>query len=305
MLDSPFATLFGSVPLPALGFAAYAAVAAAAAKLAVSSSNSASSSSGGGGNNDGDDDDDERENVNKLASSVVAAGAGALGAASLSLVFLLTGADAFLGASCAWCYTSAALSAGIVAATFAPMTGLERGRAAAPALSGAAASFSALVVSWTLSGLLVLGPSGPAVAAGGQTRDFDIPFAEPEVTRLSSPRALGLARALRASGAEMFGAFWCSHCFEQKQAFGVAAQADLPYVECYPDGFRRGTRPAAACVAAGVEGFPSWRIGGKMYEGEKSFDELEEALRRAEAKGAIAKAVGGGGRLLPEAPALR
>lgn len=304
MLDSPFATLFGSVPLPALGFAAYAAVAAASAKLAVSSSNSASRSSGGGGSGGGNNDDED-EDVNKLAASVVAAGAGALGAASLSLVFLLTGTDAFSGASCAWCFASAALSAAIVAATFAPMTARERGRAAAPALSGAAASFSALVVSWTLSGLLVLGPTGPAVAAGGQTRDFDIPFAEPEVTRLSSPRALGLARALRASGAEMFGAFWCSHCFEQKQAFGVAAQADLPYVECYPDGFRRGTRPAPACVAAGVEGFPSWRIGGKMYEGEKSFDELEEALRRAEAKGAIAKAVGGGGRLLPEAPALR
>ena len=319
MLDSPFATLFGFVPLPALGFAAYAAVAAASAKLAASSSSSrevSSSSGGSGGGNDDDDDENENENENennnnKLAASVVAAGAGALGAASLSLVFLLTGTDAFpSGASCAWCYASAALSAAIVAATFLPMSTRERGGAAAPALSGAAASLSALVLSWTLSGLLVLGPTGPAIAAGGQTRDFDLPFAEPEVTRLSSPRALGLAHALREAGAEMFGAFWCSHCFEQKQAFGVAAQADLPYVECYPDGFRRGTRPAAKCVAAGVEGFPSWRIGGTLYEGERSFDELEEALRRAEAKGAIAKAVGAGrevegGRRLAEAPALR
>ena len=321
VLDSPFATLFGSVPLPALGFAAYAAVAAASAKLAVSrnsressassSSSSSSSSSGGGSGGGNDDDDDENEDGlgknNKLAASVVAAGAGALGAASLSLVFLLNGTDAFSGASCAWCYASAALSAAIVAATFAPMTRRERGDAAGPALSGAAASVSALVLSWTLSGLLVLGPAGPAIAAGGQTRDFDLPFAEPEVTRLSSPRALGLARALRAAGAEMFGAFWCSHCLEQRQAFGIAAQADLPYVECYPDGFRRGTRPAAACVAAGVEGFPSWRISGKMYEGERSFDELEEALKRAQARGAIAKAVGGRaeeGRLA-EAPALR
>ena len=225
MLDSPFATLFGFVPLPALGFAAYAAVAAASAKLAASSSSSrevSSSSGGSGGGNDDDDDENENENENennnnKLAASVVAAGAGALGAASLSLVFLLNGTDAFSGASCAWCYASAALSAAIVAATFAPMTRRERGDAAGPALSGAAASVSALVLSWTLSGLLVLGPAGPAIAAGGQTRDFDLPFAEPEVTRLSSPRALGLARALRAAGAEMFGAFWCSHCFEQRQ----------------------------------------------------------------------------------------
>lgn len=320
VLDSPFATLFGSLPLPAVGFAAYAAVAAAAAKLAVSSSSSkegkrssssgsGSSGSGGGscGNNDSDDDDDEEAN-NGLAASVVAAGAGALGAASLSLAFLLTGTDAFSGASCAWCCASAALSASIVAATFLPMTREERGKAATPALSGALTSVSALVLSWSLSGLLAFGPAGPAIAAGGQTRDFELPFAEPEVTRLSSPRALGLARALRESGAQMFGAFWCSHCFEQKQAFGIAAQAALPYVECYPDGFRRDTRPAPVCVAAGVEGFPSWKVGGKMYEGEKTFDELEEALKRAQAKGAIAKAVdSGAGRegRLAEAPALR
>jgi len=315
VLDSPFATLFGSVPLPALGFAAYAAVAAAATKLAVSSRSGrrGSSSGGGGGGGGGDDDDDDEDEEaakNKLAASVVAAGAGAVGAASLSLVFLLNGTDAFSGASCAWCYASAALSAAIVAATFSPMTRQEQRAAAAPALSGAAASLSALALSWTLSGLLVLGPAGPAIAAGGQTRDFDLPFAEPEVTRLSSPRALGLARALRASGAQMFGAFWCSHCFEQKQAFGIAAQDELPYVECYPDGFRRGTRPATACLAAGVEGFPSWKIGGKMYEGEKSFDELEEAMRRAQAKVAMSRAVGvggerEGGRRLAEAPALR
>jgi uncharacterized membrane protein len=306
VLDSPFAMLFGSLPLPAVGFAAYAAVAAAAAKLAVSSgSSSRGGSSSGGGNND---DNDNEEANDGLAPTVVAAGAGALGAASLSLVFLLTGTRAFSGASCAWCYASAALSASIVAATFLPMTRAERGEAATPALSGALTSFSALVLSWSLSGLLFLGPAGPAVAAGGQTRDFELPFAEPEVTRLSSPRALGLAKALRVSGAKFYGAFWCSHCFEQKQAFGIAAQPELPYVECYPDGFRRDTRPAPVCVAAGVEGFPSWKIGGKMYEGEKTFDELEEALKRAQAKGAIAKAVGSGDgeeARLAEAPALR
>ena len=149
MLDSPFATLFGFVPLPALGFAAYAAVAAASAKLAASSSSSrevSSSSGGSGGGNDDDDDENENENENennnnKLAASVVAAGAGALGAASLSLVFLLTGTDAFpSGASCAWCYASAALSAAIVAATFLPMSTRERGGAAAPALLSTSAS---------------------------------------------------------------------------------------------------------------------------------------------------------------------
>ena len=57
------------------------------------------------------------------------------------------------------------------------------------------------------------------------------------MTEASSERAIGLARRLRAAGAKMYGAFWCSHCHEQKQAFGEAAGHDLPYVECYPDGY--------------------------------------------------------------------
>ena len=38
-----------------------------------------------------------------------------------------------------------------------------------------------------------------------------------EITTQSSPFALSLARHLRSVGAKMYGAFWCSHCVEQKQ----------------------------------------------------------------------------------------
>ena len=57
------------------------------------------------------------------------------------------------------------------------------------------------------------------------------------MTEESSGRAVELAKRLKAAGARMYGAFWCSHCFEQKQAFGKEAMADFPYVECYPDGY--------------------------------------------------------------------
>ena len=57
------------------------------------------------------------------------------------------------------------------------------------------------------------------------------------MTGQSSARAVDLARRLKAAGARMYGAFWCSHCFEQKAAFGAAAAAELPYVECYPQGY--------------------------------------------------------------------
>lgn len=42
------------------------------------------------------------------------------------------------------------------------------------------------------------------------------PF-ETEITTKSSPRALALAKHLQLIGAKMYGAFWCSHCLEQKQ----------------------------------------------------------------------------------------
>ena len=53
----------------------------------------------------------------------------------------------------------------------------------------------------------------------------------------SPPGAVDLARRLREAGARMYGAFWCSHCQEQKQAFGQAAMAEFPYQECYPEGW--------------------------------------------------------------------
>lgn len=48
-----------------------------------------------------------------------------------------------------------------------------------------------------------------------------------------------MAHRLKAAGAKMYGAFWCSHCFAQKEYFGQEAMADFPYVECFPQGFYR------------------------------------------------------------------
>jgi hypothetical protein len=66
---------------------------------------------------------------------------------------------------------------------------------------------------------------------------------EPKVTESSSSRAVDLAKRLKEAGAKMYGAFWCSHCYEQKQSFGKEAMADLPYVECYPSGYYKVLNP--------------------------------------------------------------
>lgn len=57
------------------------------------------------------------------------------------------------------------------------------------------------------------------------------------MTSTSTADAVTLAQRLKAAGAQFYGAFWCSHCLEQKQIFGKAASAELPYVECYPKGY--------------------------------------------------------------------
>jgi hypothetical protein len=56
------------------------------------------------------------------------------------------------------------------------------------------------------------------------------------VTRPSSPQALALAEKLKQGNAKMYGAFWCSHCFNQKQNFGVEASKLIEYVECDREG---------------------------------------------------------------------
>lgn len=57
---------------------------------------------------------------------------------------------------------------------------------------------------------------------GSSLADSDIPFFTTEVTTPSSSFATSLARHLHSIGAKMYGAFWCSHCLEQKQVVNDA-----------------------------------------------------------------------------------
>lgn len=40
---------------------------------------------------------------------------------------------------------------------------------------------------------------------------FELPYARPVVTTESTPRAVALAKRLKAEGAALKAAFWCSH----------------------------------------------------------------------------------------------
>ena len=84
------------------------------------------------------------------------------------------------------------------------------------------------------------------------------------MTTESPAPVLALAKHLQAVGARMYGAFWCSHCYEQKQMFGRQAMEYVGYVECYPEGYRSGVEMAGACKEADIQGFPTWIVKGQV-----------------------------------------
>lgn len=108
------------------------------------------------------------------------------------------------------------------------------------------------------------------------TGDFVLEPYKTEVTSESTPFAISLARHLHSIGAKMYGAFWCTHCNDQKQLFGREAMEILDYVECFPNGAGKGKKMAEECVATGLEGFPTWVINGKLLSGDQELSVLAE-----------------------------
>lgn len=94
------------------------------------------------------------------------------------------------------------------------------------------------------------------------------------ITAARAPGALdGFAQCLAEKKVTFYGAFWCSHCQNQKRLFGKSAKL-LPYVECStPDG--RGQLPA--CTEKKIEGYPTWEFAdGSRESGEVTLERLAE-----------------------------
>lgn len=249
VLSSEWASFFG-VPLSALGCLAYAGVATLAA---VGASR---------GNVDQRDDD-----LTRSIRAALLGGGIVLATSSAFLMYVLF--SQFPGELCPYCIASAALSTAILCSTLRGFTARELTSAAVPATTVLATAALVLTLNFT--------------AISNASGYVEVPYEEPPVSSASPPEAVALAKRLRDAGARMYGAFWCSHCFDQKQAFGKEAMAFFPYVECYPDGFRKSVELAPACAAVdGLKGFPTWVIGGRTLEGEQSFETLAAEVARVE-----------------------
>lgn len=76
------------------------------------------------------------------------------------------------------------------------------------------------------------------------------------------------AQCLASKKITMYGAASCSHCQNEKKAFGKSFKY-VPYVECPADPQR--------CAAAGIDGYPTWILGdGKKLVGEQGLEKLSQ-----------------------------
>lgn len=81
------------------------------------------------------------------------------------------------------------------------------------------------------------------------------------------------AQCLKDKGAKMYGAYWCSHCQNQKRLFGKSFEK-INYIECsLPD----GQTQTEVCREAGIESYPTWEFAdGERITGEASLATLAE-----------------------------
>ena len=115
--------------------------------------------------------------------------------------------------------------------------------------------------------------TGAIVAIVTLTATVGVYASQGKIAVQSNSFAGKLAQHLTVTNAKMYGAYWCSHCLDQKKRFGEA-QKLIPYVECDPKGEKPQTQ---LCIDKDIKGYPTWEINGKLLSGTRTLDELADA----------------------------
>jgi uncharacterized membrane protein len=208
----------------------------------------------------------------------------AMGTFSIFLMSLLFGV---LHESCPFCLVSAMLSLTLAGCAWIggalPETARQTGLQAS--LASFAATTAAAVVIFIAGGDSAIAPSSSVLAESSSASSSSSLLASnsnkneglapPPITTASSERAVELSAQLQVLNAKMYGAYWCSHCYEQKERLGKEAFARVQYIECSQDG-KNSQR--SLCQERNVPGYPTWEINGKLFPGERELDELEEII---------------------------
>ena len=156
-----------------------------------------------------------------------------------------------------------------------PLSATRRGVLAIVAAAVAMLPVGGDDTNWNVVGSvgLIGGSVANAAVTTAKQQETDIP--PPPITTHSSERALLLSSDLERLGAKMYGAYWCSHCHEQKQIMGAEAMARIPYVECAKNGLNN---QQGLCKQKDIPGYPTWEVGGKLFPGEMELVELEDIV---------------------------
>jgi uncharacterized membrane protein len=259
VLNSPYATVFG-LPLSLIGLLAYITMAAfALVPLAINR----------------DRQKELKRQVENLTWWFLLIGSTAMAAFSGYLMYVLA---TKLQTVCPYCIGSALFSLSLLALT---ITGRDWEDLGQILFTGVMVAMLTLV--GTLGVYANVNEVGSEPENGVEVVDSDglIPIGEAqgnpqpphgwEITTTSGEAEIALAKHLTAIGAKKYGAFWCPHCYEQKQLLGKEAFSEINYVECDP----QGENPQRdACIAAGIQSFPTWEINGEFYPGVKTASEL-------------------------------
>jgi uncharacterized membrane protein len=262
VLNGPYSNFpfFENFPLAALGLVAYSSIVVLALQPLVVGSNSSS-----------DDDDVVDDTQNRILLTALAT---AMGTFSIFLMTLLFGV---LQASCPYCVFSAADS--FMLANLALIGGClpegtldeskKGGKTVAVGFAGAVVGAVLLFGSGSIDAINTPGSgassNGSTVllastisGSGSKAAQQDLLYAAPEITTESSERALKVGKSLQQMDAKMYGAHWCSHCYDQKQTLGKQVfdktNGFVEYVECSKDGINSSFK---ICKAKEIPGYPN------------------------------------------------
>jgi uncharacterized membrane protein len=256
VLSSDYATVFG-LPLALFGFLAYAGMVILALAPSILGS---------------DNKKNLRSNLENKIWLLLLAGAIAMSVFSGYLMYLLLFQ---IKAVCIYCIASAIFSLSLLVLTIIGHTWEDLGQI----------FFTAIIVGMvTLIGTLgVYAGVNKSTADVGSNSGIPLsprPSGEPTlgvgwpIRSTSGEAEIQLARHLTQIGAKEYIAWWCPHCHEQKELFGKQAYPEIKHIDCDPQG-KDDPRPDL-CKAAGIEGFPTWEINGKLYPNVQPLERLAQ-----------------------------
>ena len=273
VLDGPYSTIpFLNVPLSAVAFIGYTVIALLSIAPLI-------------------DDRTDTPNSRLVLLFIASTMAGF----SLYLMTLLA---AVIHTSCNFCYLSATLSFLMAAITWNQKVVPNKTKAFVVSAISVSITFVISAFLFYTTSTIVSNsalaeniPESTAIIASAPATSASLPISSvidmkpqqeaPQITKTSSPRAMLIGDRLAALNAKMYGAFWCSHCNNQKQELGIEASKLFTYIECAKDGLNSQYQ---MCKDEKIPGFPTWQINGELYPGEKSLSELETLLSAVEKK---------------------